>query len=143
MSADPVALSPCPLCGGKSGYSLSDGSTFRWWEVACKDCGEQIGECRSDQGTKLDAPKPERWVQADLHWNEAAAHAQGLRDRIESLEAEIARLHTVIRRSATIMAGGEGVQDQGEAWDRTLRLLDDACAAIDAALASEAQEPKL
>ena len=37
-------------------------------------------------------------------------------------------MRDVIRRAANIMAGGEGVQDQGEAWDRTLRLLDAAVA---------------
>ena len=39
--------------------------------------------------------------------------------------AEIRRLEEIIRRAANIMAGGEGVCDQGEAWDKTQRLLDD------------------
>lgn len=42
--------------------------------------------------------------------------------------AEIHRLENVIRRAANIMRGGEGVEDQGEAWDRTQRLLDEAVA---------------
>ena len=42
--------------------------------------------------------------------------------------AEVQRLETVIRRAANIMRGGEGVEDQGEAWDSTLRLLDAAVA---------------
>lgn len=41
-------------------------------------------------------------------------------------------LRAVIRRAANIMRGGEGVQDQGEAWDKTLRLLDSAVATFDA-----------
>lgn len=40
--------------------------------------------------------------------------------------ARIDSLERVIRRAANIMRGGEGVQDQGEAWDKTLRLLDAA-----------------
>ena len=40
--------------------------------------------------------------------------------------AEIHRLETVIRRAANIMHGGEGVRDQGEAWDHAMRLLDAA-----------------
>lgn len=40
--------------------------------------------------------------------------------------AEIDRLETVIRRAASIMHGGEGVRDQGEAWDCAIRLLDAA-----------------
>ena len=38
--------------------------------------------------------------------------------------AEIHKLETVIRRASCIMHGGEGVCDQGEAWDRAIRLLD-------------------
>ena len=42
--------------------------------------------------------------------------------------AEIQRLEGVIRRAANIMRGGEGVEDQGEAWDRVQRLLDETVA---------------
>ena len=42
--------------------------------------------------------------------------------------AEIHRLEGVIRRAANIMRGGEGVEDQGEAWDRVQRLLDETVA---------------
>lgn len=50
--------------------------------------------------------------------------AYALKETIEQVDS----LRNVIRRASNIMAGGEGVQDQGEAWDRTLRLLDAAVA---------------
>lgn len=36
---------PCPFCGhlGVTGY---EGSTFRWYYVACDGCGAQCGEVR-------------------------------------------------------------------------------------------------
>lgn len=41
---------------------------------------------------------------------------------------KIQQLEWVIRRAANIMRGGEGVEDQGEAWDRVQRLLDETVA---------------
>lgn len=85
------ALGPllrCPMCGGSQGYSLSEGSTYRWWDVACMDCGRCIGECSSDRRTKLGGELPERWPSADEAWNEAAAYAEGLR---AYASAEVAR----------------------------------------------------
>jgi hypothetical protein len=46
--------------------------------------------------------------------------------------AEIERLKGVISRAANIMTGGEGVQDQGEAWDRAQKLLSAASAGLGA-----------
>lgn len=51
-------------------------------------------------------------------------------DPHEECAAEIHRLEQIIRRAANIMAGGEGVCDQGEAWDKTQRLLNDAVSAM-------------
>jgi len=50
--------------------------------------------------------------------------AYALKETIEQADS----MRDVIRRAANIMAGGEGVQDQGEAWDRTQRLLNAAVA---------------
>ena len=50
--------------------------------------------------------------------------AYALKETIEQVDS----LRDVIRRAANIMAGGEGVQDQGEAWDRAQRLLNAAVA---------------
>ena len=69
----------CPFCGASNGYTLGDGSTFRWWIVLCADCGADVAECRSVSSTKLDAPKPARWPAADEEWNAAGAHAHMLR----------------------------------------------------------------
>lgn len=53
--------------------------------------------------------------------------SEALRNAARELIADARRsrgLLAVIKRASNIMQGGEGVQDQGEAWDRTLRLLD-------------------
>ena len=44
----------------------------------------------------------------------------------EPLRAKIELLSSVIQRAACILHGGDGVQDQGEAWDRAIKLLDAA-----------------
>ena len=36
-------LVPCPLCGADKGYTLTDGSTYRWWVVSCAGCGHDLG----------------------------------------------------------------------------------------------------
>lgn len=53
--------------------------------------------------------------------------------------AEIQRLEGVIRRAANIMRGGEGVEDQGEAWDRVQRLLDETVADMTPNVGTEPQ----
>ena len=45
---------------------------------------------------------------------------------IDQQAAEIERLRAVIVRSQNVMQGGEGVEDQGEAWDLTVRILETA-----------------
>lgn len=90
--AEPKLL-PCPLCGAKSGYTLADGSTYRWWSVQCAECGQELSECRSNGSTRLDDLKPARRQQADEAWNEAGAHAESLRRRIAELEESIRQLH--------------------------------------------------
>lgn len=78
-------LHRCPLCGAGRGYHLADGETYRWWKVQCASCGADVGECRSNRETRLDAPKPGRWQPADEAWNDAGAHAQALRAALLSL----------------------------------------------------------
>jgi hypothetical protein len=51
----------------------------------------------------------------------AQAREMGKQDALE----ENAKLRLVIDLAARTM-GGEGVEDQGQAWDKTLRLLDSA-----------------
>lgn len=80
-------LVPCPLCGGTKGYKLSDGSTYRWWSLLCADCGEILGECRSNGYARMDEPKPERDEGADEAWSAAGKHAQELRDEIDRLQS--------------------------------------------------------
>ena len=69
--ATPGALGPlvaCPLCGERKGYTLHEGTSYRWWRVCCGHCGADVAECRSDGGTTLGRPKPERWPAADHAW---------------------------------------------------------------------------
>ena len=75
----------CPLCGAGNGYTLTDGSTYRWWIVSCAGCGHDLGECHADRTLKHGTDKPGRWKWADEHWNEVGAHAQGLRDALETM----------------------------------------------------------
>lgn len=42
-------------------------------------------------------------------------------------EAECERLRYAVDLAARVM-GGEGVEDQGEAWDKCKQILDQACA---------------
>ena len=67
------------MCGEAKGYTLSEGSTYRWWDVSCAACGREIGECASDRRTHLGGILPDRWEAADEAWNDAAAHAESLR----------------------------------------------------------------
>jgi len=75
-----TVLVACPLCGADAGYTLGDGSTYRWWTVACAACGGELGECSANRDLPVDAPKPIRWELADEHWMRCGAHAQRLRD---------------------------------------------------------------
>lgn len=83
-----TTLLPCPLCGGISGYAIHQGTTYRWWYLCCKDCGDEVGECGSDRDTGCKVPEG-RNVIADAYWNAVGAHAQGLRDEIAQLKAEL------------------------------------------------------
>ena len=87
-------LVACPLCGADKGYTLRDGSTYRWWIVSCAGCGNDLGECHADRTLKIGAAKPERWEWADEHWNQVGAYAQGLRDALVPL----ANAHMPIER---------------------------------------------
>lgn len=67
-----VEPKPCPFCGhvGVTGY---EGSTFRWWYVACNGCGAQCGEVRVQT---LDMPRDKAIEQAQREaieeWNKRA-----------------------------------------------------------------------
>lgn len=52
--------------------------------------------------------------------------------QVRAAAMEARSLRTVIRRAASILHGGEGVTDQGDAWDKALRLLDATVAEFDA-----------
>jgi hypothetical protein len=75
-------LLPCPMCGNQDGYTLSEGSTYRWWNVNCKGCGRMIDECASDRRTSIGTPLPEHCEIADEAWNEAADYAGKLRQQL-------------------------------------------------------------
>ena len=88
MSTDTLPpLVPCPLCGESNGYTLRDGSDYRWWHVSCLHCGTDVGECRSDRSTTMGLPKPARWPAADHAWNEVGRYANDLRRALIELAA--------------------------------------------------------
>ncbi len=69
-------LHPCPLCGESKGYDKSWNSS----ELFCRACCRRvaINNAVSEKLRQTD----------DAAWNAAAAHAQGLRERIAELENE-------------------------------------------------------
>jgi ferredoxin len=71
-------LLPCPMCGSDKGYSLSEGSTYRWWNVVCNGCGRTVDECASDRRMTAKTELPKRWKDADETWNDAAEYAHEL-----------------------------------------------------------------
>lgn len=78
-------LLPCPFCGAREGYKLRNGSTYRWWIVACAACGDEIGECRS-RGNRQAPADIGRDEVADEHWNRLAARAESLRAEGEEMK---------------------------------------------------------
>jgi len=75
-------LLPCPLCGKNKGYSLSEGSTYRWWNMTCNGCGRIVDECSSDRRMTTGTPLPERCRNADEAWNDAGEYAESLRQQL-------------------------------------------------------------
>ena len=65
-------LHPCPLCGKSKGYTLNWSGYV--YQVYCNACGKVAANSYME-------------ARADAAWNSAAAHAQGLRERIAELEA--------------------------------------------------------
>ena len=129
MSA--TKLFACPLCGADKGYMLQGGSTYRWWEVCCKACGEAVTECRSDRNTSLDAPKPDRDIAADEAWNAAGQYAEGLRKTLaECSEADTKRLYWIFERinnpkavlTASCMEGLDNPTSLRSAIDAAMRV---------------------
>ena len=76
----------CGLCGADKGYTLDEGSTFRWWSVRCADCGQEVSEARAASGPAPLFP-PTRTTPADEEWNRAGAYADRLRAAIERMAA--------------------------------------------------------
>lgn len=73
-------LSPCALCGEENGFSLEEGSTYRWYKLCCASCGQAVDEII---------------ILADpiAAWNKSGAHAEGLRSEIARLNAMVAEMH--------------------------------------------------
>ncbi len=60
----PSEIKPCPFCGGTSGLSFTDGSTYRWGYAYCSDCGASAGEVRREY------PDEGKWHQEAINqWN--------------------------------------------------------------------------
>jgi hypothetical protein len=79
-----VHLVRCPLCGANDGYTLDEGSTFRWWSVCCTDCGQEVSEARASLVPTPLTP-PARTALADAAWNAAGAYAERLRAALTEL----------------------------------------------------------
>lgn len=91
-------LVPCPLCGVDSGYLLDEGSTYRYWSVQCANCRQEVAEARATHP----AETTPRTASADAAWQEAGAHAAGLRAEIERLRFEISRAADGIERQVAV-----------------------------------------
>jgi Lar family restriction alleviation protein len=64
---------PCPFCGEKS-VAVVEGSTFRWVQVECLNCGASCGEVRiQTMGSGLPTDWKEQAEQdAIVEWNKRA-----------------------------------------------------------------------
>ena len=80
-------LVACPLCGESKGYTLHDGTSYRWWRVCCGHCGAGVAECHSDRRTQAGSELPQTWMAAHEAWNEAGKHAHELRQAVRELAA--------------------------------------------------------
>ena len=67
-----MELLPCPFCGS-SDIAFQEGSTFRWIEAMCQNCGATCGETRA---TTLGEPDEEGDKRlAATEWNRRASPA--------------------------------------------------------------------
>ena len=71
----PIVILPCPFCGGDK-VDVAEGTTFRWRQARCLECGASAGEVRiqtfGDDGNK------EQWEEiaerdALMIWNQREA----------------------------------------------------------------------
>ena len=64
-----VSPLPCPFCGDTD-IAVVEGSTFRWRQVECNNCGARCGETRVRTIPPIDADENERF--AIEEWNKRA-----------------------------------------------------------------------
>ena len=69
----PERPKPCPFCGSV-GIDILEGSTFRWMEARCIECGATCGEVRvQTTGEASPEERLEKAMRAALHaWNTRA-----------------------------------------------------------------------
>ena len=92
-----AALVPCPICGGKDGYRVREGSAFRWRSLLCAACGNVVAEARNTAYLhEIPTESTPRYSVGDEAWNAAGAYAQGLRELADS---EGARAIEYLRRA--------------------------------------------
>ncbi len=110
-------LYACCHCGKTAGYVLEEGSTFRWWLVLCKACGENVAECRSDSRTSYGTPLPQQWAPAEEEWNRQCAYAHGLKELLRKalpiIKAD-AQMMADITRHAPLPEEAQAVHDTTE-----------------------------
>ena len=61
---------PCPFCGGED-IDVAEGTTFRWRQARCRECGASSGEVRIQT---FGSGTPEQWeakatADAVVVWN--------------------------------------------------------------------------
>ena len=64
-----VSPLPCPFCGDTD-VAIVEGSTFRWRQVECNNCGARCGETRVRTIPPIDAAENEGF--AIEEWNKRA-----------------------------------------------------------------------
>ena len=80
-----MSAHPCPLCGESKGYDEAGGGS-----LYCSACCRRVATNT--------AVSPRFRADNDTAWNATAAHAQGLRDRIAELEAQLASAQEMNRK---------------------------------------------
>ena len=79
------SLVPCPFCGGESGYTVHEGSSFSWRYLHCAACGETVAEARNIAKLhETPADSTLRYSAGDEAWQAAGSYAKGLRELADS-----------------------------------------------------------
>ena len=108
--SDELKPLPCPFCGGEN-FGYEEGSTFRWMNLYCGDCGASMEVKKADTGLECNSPVNTKRVIAA--WNTRATlpqdtQAHGECDAGQDVPAEVDIASLSYARSIIAMAAELG-----------------------------------